>query len=67
MEKHAHQARSRFYVVMEGKGRVRVGDKQGEAKAGLVIYVPVGYSHRLVNSGNERMVLLVGINPTRVD
>lgn len=53
MEKHAHQVQSRFYVVMEGRGCVWVGDKQGEAKAGMGIWVPACYYHRLVNPGRD--------------
>jgi mannose-6-phosphate isomerase-like protein (cupin superfamily) len=52
---------------MEGRGRLWVGDKQGEVKAGMVVLVPACHSHHLVNTGGEKMVLLVGIIPSRED
>jgi len=61
MEKHAHQVQCRFYVVLEGSGHVWVGDEHKETEKGTVIWVPSGHSHRIANTGVERMVMLVGI------
>jgi quercetin dioxygenase-like cupin family protein len=67
MEKHAHQVQCRFYIVLEGSGRVWVGDEQNETGKGAVIWVPADHSHRIVNTGIERMVMLVGIAPSQAD
>jgi mannose-6-phosphate isomerase-like protein (cupin superfamily) len=67
MEKHAHQVQTRFYIVLEGKGRAWVGSEQSEIEPGKVIWVPPGHAHRLENSGNERLVLLIAIAPAHAD
>lgn len=67
MEKHAHEIQCRFYIVLEGNGHAWVGDEQKETGKGTVIWVPSGRTHRIVNSGIERMVLLVGIAPSQAD
>jgi quercetin dioxygenase-like cupin family protein len=67
MEKHAHEFQCRFYLVLEGNGRVWVGDEQKEVEKGMVIWVPSGHTHRILNTGTERMVMLVGIAPSRAE
>ena len=66
-EKHAHEVQCRFYLVLEGNGRVWVGDEQKDTEQGTVIWVPAGQPHRIVNTGADRLVLLVGIAPTQAD
>jgi quercetin dioxygenase-like cupin family protein len=67
MEKHAHREQDRFYLVLEGKGFVQVGDEKQEAGQGMVIWVPSGNPHRLENNSADRMVFLVGIAPAHAD
>ena len=67
MEKHAHEIQCRFYLVLEGRGQVWIGDEQMKTDQGTVIWVPAGRPHHIVNSGGERMVMLVGIAPSNVD
>lgn len=67
MEKHAHEVQSRFYVVLEGHGQVWVGDRQQETSNGTVIWIPAGFAHRILNTGETRMVFLVGITPSKAD
>lgn len=67
MEKHAHEIQCRFYVVLEGTGQVWVDDEQEETGQGMVIWVPSGHTHRIVNTGIDRLVMLVGIAPSRAD
>ncbi len=45
MEKHAHEVQCRFYVVLEGSGRVWIGNEQRETEKGMVIWVPSGLAH----------------------
>jgi quercetin dioxygenase-like cupin family protein len=67
MVKHSHEVQCRFYLVLEGNGRVWIDEEQNEAKEGKVIWVPPEHTHRIVNTGIEPMVLLVGIAPTQAD
>ena len=67
MEKHAHEIQCRFYIVLEGQGQVWIDHEQNEVENGVVIWVPAGHPHRILNAGTERMVMLVGIVPARAD
>jgi quercetin dioxygenase-like cupin family protein len=67
MEKHDHEIQSRFYIVLEGSGRVGVGDTQKDTSQGMVIWVPPGHAHWIKNTGSGSMVLLVGITPSKCD
>lgn len=67
MEKHSHEVQCRFYILLEGSGNVWVGDVLKRTEKGTVIWVPAGHTHRINNTGSERMVLLVGIAPTNPD
>lgn len=64
MKKQAHSAQSRFYIVLEGNGQIWVGSAQKKIEIGMVIWVPAGQPHRIVNTGDERMVVLVGMAPS---
>jgi quercetin dioxygenase-like cupin family protein len=67
MEKHAHQEQCRFYVALKGGGNIVVGETQEEVQAGTVVWVPAGQLHRIINTRLERLVLLVGITPSKAD
>ena len=51
MAKHAHEVQCRFYIVLEGKGSVWVGDENKVTEKGIVIWVPSGHANRIVNMG----------------
>jgi oxalate decarboxylase/phosphoglucose isomerase-like protein (cupin superfamily) len=61
------KAASPYELILEGQGRIWVGDAQAEAEGGTVVWVPSGYIHRILNTGTQGMVLLVGIAPTQAD
>jgi quercetin dioxygenase-like cupin family protein len=67
MKKHAHDIQCRFYLILEGHGSVWVGDEQQETEKGMVVWVPSGHTHRIINTGIESMVMLVGISPSKAD
>jgi mannose-6-phosphate isomerase-like protein (cupin superfamily) len=45
MEKHAHKALNRFYLLLEGKGFVWVGDEKMEIEDGMVICILSGHRY----------------------
>lgn len=51
-----------LYVVMEGFGRIVVGDEDRRVGPGSVIFVPAGVPHRFVDIA-ERLVTLVAFGP----
>src|SRR3970282_446249 len=60
---HVHADQDKFYFVVEGVGDFVVGDERDTAGKGMVVWAPAGVSHGVVNTGAERLVLLVGIAP----
>jgi len=60
---HVHGGQDKFYFVVEGKGEFVVGDERRTAGEGMVVWAPADVSHGVVNTGDSRLVLLVGIAP----
>jgi quercetin dioxygenase-like cupin family protein len=61
---HDHVDQDKFYYVMEGNGRFQLGNEQRTASTGEVVWAPAGMVHGVVNEGNGRLTLLVGIAPS---
>jgi quercetin dioxygenase-like cupin family protein len=60
---HAHDGADKFYLVLEGKARMRVGAEEVDAGAGTLVWAPAGVPHGVVHA-IERCVLLVGMSLT---
>lgn len=52
-----------IYFVVQGTGEMTVGDETRSVKPGDAIWVPVGDSHALLNTGKEACVVLVVASP----
>jgi len=50
------------YVVMSGRGRVTVGEEVRDVRAGTVVFVAAGVTHRF-HEIEERLVLMVAFGP----
>lgn len=59
--KHAHN--DKVYYVLEGTGTFTVGDDHGECGPGTAILAPPGIDHGVINTGHERLVVLVFMAP----
>jgi quercetin dioxygenase-like cupin family protein len=59
---HAHAGSDKVYYVIEGSGRIRVGDEERLVGPGTVVLAPAGSSHA-VTAGQERLRLLVLMAP----
>ena len=60
---HTHGDQDKFYVVLEGRGRFRLGNAEEVLEAGDALVAPAGVEHGLVNDGSERLVVLVVVTP----
>ncbi len=58
---HAHDGADKFYFVLQGKARMRVGDEARVAEAGTLVWAPAGVAHG-VEEALEPTVMLVGIS-----
>ena len=43
---HYHEKTDEIYYIIDGHGRMRLGDEEIELHAGVVVYVPRGVKHR---------------------
>lgn len=58
---HAHDGADKFYLVLEGKARMRVGTEEQDAGPGTLVWAPAGAPHGVV-AALERCVMLVGMS-----
>ncbi len=59
---HTHASADKFYFVLSGKARMRVGDETQIVAAGMVVWAPEDVPHG-VEEALERTVMLVGMGP----
>jgi len=53
----------KFYVVLEGRGRFRLGAAEHALEAGDALVAPAGVEHGLVNDGDSRLLVVVLVTP----
>lgn len=59
---HSHAGADKFYFIISGNARMRVGDAVQDAGPGAMVWAPAGVPHG-VERAHERTVMLVGIAP----
>jgi mannose-6-phosphate isomerase-like protein (cupin superfamily) len=60
---HAHADQDKIYVVLDGEGRVVLGDQDEALAAGEAALARAGLTHGLRNTGSARMLVLVVVSP----
>jgi mannose-6-phosphate isomerase-like protein (cupin superfamily) len=59
---HSHDPQQ-IYVIVAGRGRMRVGDEDREVGAGELVFIPSGAEHGIVNVGDERLTYVSAATP----
>jgi quercetin dioxygenase-like cupin family protein len=62
---HTHPFEHENFVI-QGTGRVLLGDEWHDVKFGDVVFVPAGLRHSYVNTGSSTFKFLCGIPATRL-
>lgn len=57
----SHARRSEQWNVVSGKGEFIIGDKIISMKAGDCAYVPQGEKHRIINSDNAKLLVVIEV------
>jgi len=57
-EEHFHRITEELYLFTSGMGRMRLDGEERDVRAGDCVVIPPGAVHRLVNTGDEPLVLL---------
>jgi mannose-6-phosphate isomerase-like protein (cupin superfamily) len=60
---HLHPGQDKLYLILEGSGDFVVGSERATLWPGDLAFAPAGVSHSVRNSGQNRLVVLVGFAP----
>ena len=60
---HQHAGHDKFYFVIAGTGRFTIGDETQECGLGSVIWAPADTIHSVINTGDTRLTMLIGMAP----
>jgi mannose-6-phosphate isomerase-like protein (cupin superfamily) len=60
---HAHVEMDKVYVVVSGRGRFVLEDRELPMETGAMLVAPQGVPHGIRNSGSERLVVLAVLAP----
>ncbi len=58
---HSHGGADKFYLLLSGKARMRVGEESAVAESGTLVWAPAGLPHG-VEEVLERSVMVVGMS-----
>ncbi len=61
--RHHHLVTEEIYYIVEGEGRMTVGDESREVRAGDAVYIPRGNSHTITNTGESEMKIILVCGP----
>ncbi len=64
---HYHPRAEELYYFVAGQGRMRLGKEEAEVRAGDCVVIPPGTTHKLFNTGPEKLVLLCCCAPPYSD
>lgn len=57
-EKHQHQDHEELYYIINGKGKIRIGEEESQFRDGDIIYIPERTEHTITNNGEEMIEFL---------
>ncbi|HEX8847209.1 MAG TPA: cupin domain-containing protein [Pyrinomonadaceae bacterium] len=61
--RHYHVETEEIYYILEGTGRMTVGEESREVAPGDAVFIPRGSAHTLENSGQVPMKILLVCGP----
>ena len=62
-EAHTHETAENIYYILKGKGIVELDGKRQLVEPGMVIFIPPGVEHAIINSGFEDLIFIVVASP----
>ncbi len=60
---HSHQGREQVYVIVQGRGAMRVGDEVEEVGPGTLVMVPPETDHSIRNIGDDNLIYVSSTSP----
>lgn len=62
---HSHE-QEEVYVILEGKGKIRVGEEVSPVRSGIAVYLPPHTEHELINDSDQPMKMMFTYAPAGV-
>jgi mannose-6-phosphate isomerase-like protein (cupin superfamily) len=60
---HSHEDSEQVYVIVHGRGRMRVAGDEEEVGEGDLVFIPPATDHGIVNDGDETLVYVSATAP----
>ena len=60
---HAHPTNEQVYVIVRGRGVMKVAGEQREVVEGTLVFIPPGTNHAIHNTGEEPLVFVSAASP----
>lgn len=60
---HKHSQSDEICYFVQGTGDVIVGDEIGAVKSGDCVHIPKDVGHEIINTGTERMIVILAQSP----
>jgi mannose-6-phosphate isomerase-like protein (cupin superfamily) len=60
---HAHPENEQVYVIIRGRGTMKVGGEEREVAAGTLVFIPPGTAHAIRNTGDDPLVFVSATAP----
>jgi len=57
-ESHTHEDHEELYYIINGKGRIKVGNEEAQFRDGDIIYIPNKTAHSIINDGTDMIDFL---------
>ncbi len=62
---HSHDDEEQAYLILEGEGIIRLGDKSYHVKAGHAVFIPMHTPHGVLNNSNKVLKYVLFCAKTR--
>jgi mannose-6-phosphate isomerase-like protein (cupin superfamily) len=59
-----HHLAEQVYVIVQGEGKMQVGEETAVLHTGHMVYIPSNQPHGIINTGNEPLVYISAATPS---
>jgi mannose-6-phosphate isomerase-like protein (cupin superfamily) len=60
---HAHKREEQVYVIIRGRGMMKVGVEEQEVQSGSLVFIPPRTPHAIRNTGDETLTFVSAASP----
>jgi mannose-6-phosphate isomerase-like protein (cupin superfamily) len=57
-EPHRHDDHEEVYYIINGTGKIKIGNEEARLRDGDIIYIPENTTHSIINDGEEMIDFL---------